>query len=244
MPPASFVTTWVSKSLLTLPLLNTISTRLYLYLTLHILPTLPLLSLHSTSSPDPPTTPFESGMPRRVLQSAILSRGTLTWCGPLPTLPMGSTSSPDPPTTPFESGMPGQVLQSAILSRGTLGGCNLLLPLPMGSIVSPDPMTAPLELGILRLILQLASHSGSILTRSSLLHTPLTRSTLFLSLMPTLPMYWTHIHIHLSDLPLVTQRVLVFMQSPTRMVCSRTQKVVYYTGYLTNVVKACIHLPS
>src|SRR5258706_2882841 len=38
--------TWVSKSLLTLPLLDIISTRLYLYLTLHILPTLLLLSLH------------------------------------------------------------------------------------------------------------------------------------------------------------------------------------------------------
>src|SRR5258706_2028898 len=36
--------TWVSKSLLTLPLLDIISTRLYLYSTLHILPTLPLLS--------------------------------------------------------------------------------------------------------------------------------------------------------------------------------------------------------
>jgi hypothetical protein len=30
-----------------------------------------------TSSPDPTTAPFESGMPRLVLQSAILSRGTL-----------------------------------------------------------------------------------------------------------------------------------------------------------------------
>src|SRR5258706_7001244 len=43
--------TWVSKSLLTLPLLNTISTQLYLYSTLHDLPTLPLLSLQKTKSP-------------------------------------------------------------------------------------------------------------------------------------------------------------------------------------------------
>jgi len=45
--------TWVSKSLLTLPLLDIISTWLYLYSTLHILPTLLLLSLHSVAySPD------------------------------------------------------------------------------------------------------------------------------------------------------------------------------------------------
>src|SRR5258706_6878476 len=36
--------TWVSKSLLTLPLLSIITTRHYLYSTLHDLPTLPLLS--------------------------------------------------------------------------------------------------------------------------------------------------------------------------------------------------------
>src|SRR5258706_1827701 len=48
--PRILCVTWVSKSLLTLPLLNTISTRLYLYSTLHILPTLPLLSLHTVAS--------------------------------------------------------------------------------------------------------------------------------------------------------------------------------------------------
>src|SRR5258706_486569 len=39
----------------------------------------PLLTLlmGSTSSPDPWTAPFESGMLKLVLQSAILSRGTL-----------------------------------------------------------------------------------------------------------------------------------------------------------------------
>jgi len=38
--------TWVSKSLLTLPLPSITTTRHYLYSTLHDLPTLPLLSLH------------------------------------------------------------------------------------------------------------------------------------------------------------------------------------------------------
>src|SRR5258706_10341370 len=127
----------------------------------------------STSYPDPWTTPFKSGMPRLVLQSAILSRGTLTQSRLLLTVPMGSTSSPDPSTAPFESGMQKLVLQSAILLRGTLSGCNLLLPLPMGGILSPDPETAPFEPGMLRLILQLAILSGNIITRSSLLHTPL-----------------------------------------------------------------------
>jgi WD40 repeat protein len=81
----------------------------------------PLLTLlmGGTSSPDPTTAPFESGMPRLALQSAILSAGTLTRCGPLLTLPMGGESSPDPTTAPFESGMPRLVLRSAILSRGT-----------------------------------------------------------------------------------------------------------------------------
>src|SRR5258706_234518 len=198
----------------------------------------------SASSPDPQAAPFEPGMPRLVLQLAILSRGTLTRCGPLLTLLMGSTLSPDPPTAPFESGMPILVLQSAILWRGALPGCNLLLPLLMGAILSPDHITAPLEPGIPRHILQLASLSGSILTRFSLLQTPLTGSTSFLGVMTTLPAYWTHFHTLLSDLPLVTQRILLFVQSPTKMVGSKTQRVVYYTGYPTNVVKVCIHLPS
>src|SRR5258706_611932 len=201
------------------------------------------LQMGGTSSPDPTTAPFESGMPRLVLQSEILSRDTLTGYGLLPTLPMGGTSSPDPSTAPFESGMPILMPQSAILWRGTQTGCNLLLPLPMGGTLSPDPMTAPLEPGRLSPIMQLESLSGSILTWSSLLHTPLTGSTLLLGLMTTLLMYWTHFHMLLSDLRLVTQCILIFMQSPTRMVGSRTQRVAYYTGYPTTVVMACIHLP-
>src|SRR5258706_242156 len=54
----------------------------------------PLLTLPmgATSSPDPPTTLFESGMWRRVLQLEILWRGIQTRCGPLLTLQTGSTS--------------------------------------------------------------------------------------------------------------------------------------------------------
>src|SRR5258706_16093894 len=77
------------------------------------------LPMGNASFPDPKTGPFKSGMPRLVLQSEILSRGTLTRWGPLLTLPMGGTSSLDPTTAPFESGMPRLVLQSAILSIGT-----------------------------------------------------------------------------------------------------------------------------
>src|SRR5258706_175807 len=198
----------------------------------------------TTSFPDPRTAPFESGMPRLVLQSAILWKGTLNQCHPLLPLPMGSISSPDPATAPFESGMPRLVLQLAILSRGTLTRCNPLLTLPMGGISSPNPVTAPFEPGMLRLILHLAYLSGSVITRSSLFHTPLTGSTSFLGLTTTLPVHWTHFHMLISDLPLVTQRILIFVQSPTRMVGSRTQRVVYYTGYPTNVVKVCIHPPS
>src|SRR5258706_6356206 len=44
--PRILCVTWVSEYLLTLPLLAITSTRLYHYTTLHILPTLPLLSPH------------------------------------------------------------------------------------------------------------------------------------------------------------------------------------------------------
>src|SRR5258706_429510 len=46
----------------------------------------------ATSSPDPPITPFESGMPRLVPQSAILSKGTSIWSSLFLTLRTGSTS--------------------------------------------------------------------------------------------------------------------------------------------------------
>src|SRR5258706_543015 len=83
--------------------------------------------MDATSSPDQTITPFESGMPRLVPQSAILSRGTLAGCRPLPTLPMRTTSSPDPTITPFESGILRLVLQPASLSRGIPTLSSLLL---------------------------------------------------------------------------------------------------------------------
>src|SRR5258706_1566531 len=129
----------------------------------------PLLThpMGATSSPDPTIAPFESGMPRLVLRSAILSRGTLKGCRPLHTHPMGATSSPDPTIAPFESGMPRLVLRSAILLRGTLKGCRPLLTHPMGATSSPDPVITPLEPGMLRLALQPASLLRGIPTQSS-----------------------------------------------------------------------------
>ena len=47
--------------------------------------------MDGTSSPDPPTAPFESGVPRLVLKSVVLSAGTIRWCYQLLTLPMGAT---------------------------------------------------------------------------------------------------------------------------------------------------------
>src|SRR5258706_586913 len=91
------------------------------------------LPMGAILSPDPPTPPSESGMRRLVLQSEILSRGTLTMCNPLLTLPMGGTSSPDPPTPPSESGMRKMVLQSEVLLWGTRTGCTQLPTLQIGS---------------------------------------------------------------------------------------------------------------
>jgi hypothetical protein len=81
----------------------------------------PLLTplMGGTSSLDLTTGPLEYGMPRLVLQLAILWRGLLARCGPLLTPPMRGTSPPDPTTAPFTSGMPRLVPQSAIRSRGT-----------------------------------------------------------------------------------------------------------------------------
>src|SRR5258706_332621 len=156
--------------------------------------------MDATSSPNSPTTLFESGMRRLALQSEALSRGMLTRCSPLPTLPMGATSSPDPPTTPFESGVRKLVLQSEILLRGTRAPCNSFLTLRMDS-------------------------------------------TLFLGLIIKLLLYWTHFQLCPSALPLVAQSTLVFVQSPTWMVGSGTQRVAYYTGYPVTFVQACIHPP-
>ncbi len=182
-------------------------------------------------------------MPRLVLRSATLSRDTLTRCRPLRTHPMGATSPLDPTIAPFESGMPRLVLRLAILSRGTLTRCRPLRTHPMGATSSPDLMIIPLETGLLRLVLQPASLSRGIPSRSSLTLTLRMGSTSFLGPVTAPPMFGTHFHMLPSDLPLVTPSILIFWQNPTWMVGSGTQRVVYYTGYPTRIVKPFIHLP-
>src|SRR5258706_6305938 len=154
----------------------------------------------ATSCPDPASAPCESGMLRLVLQSAILSRGTLPRCSPLLTLPMGSTSFPDPSTPPSESGMRKMVLQSEVLLWGTRARCTPLLTLQIGS----------------------ASHLGLLIT---------------------LTVCGTHFNMSPSHLLLVTQSILIFVQSLTWLVGLGTHKVDYYTGYPMIFVQACIHPP-
>src|SRR5258706_64406 len=113
----------------------------------------------------------------------------------------------------------------------------------MGATSSPDPTTTPFEPGMLTLVLQPASLSRGIPTRSSLSLTLRTGSTSFLGPVTTPPVCGTHFHRLPSDLPLVARSILNFLQSPTRTVGSETQRVAYYTGYPTTVVKAFIHQP-
>src|SRR5258706_109919 len=124
---------------------------------------------------------------------------------------MGAISSPDPSIAPFESGMPRLVLQSEILLRVTLAWCHLLLTLPMGATSSPDLTITPLEPGMLRLVLQSAILSRGILTWSRPLLTLRMGSTLFLSLLTTLLVSGTHLHLLPSNLPLVAQSIMNFL---------------------------------
>src|SRR5258706_255249 len=93
-----------------------------------------------TSSLDLMTGRFESGMPRLVLQLAILWRGIpLAW-HPSPTLLMGATSSLDLGTRRFEFGM-SRLVQLVGLQMEKLRVCGLLLcTLPMGSALFLDLM--------------------------------------------------------------------------------------------------------
>src|SRR5258706_81782 len=153
-----------------------------------------------TSSPDPTTKPSESGMRRLVLQSEILSRGTLRGCDPLLTLPMGATSPLDLMTPPSASGIRIMVLQSEILLWGTPTRCVPLLTLQIGS----------------------ASHLGLLIKLTAC---------------------GTHFNMSPSHLLLVTQSILIFVQSLTWLVGLGTHKVDYYTGYPMIFVQACIHPP-
>src|SRR5258706_249932 len=89
---------------------------------------------------DPLTRQFESGMPRLVLQSGNLSRGTLTVCCPFLTLPMDAISSLDPETRQFESGIPRMVLEWANFVKGIPTMSSQLFALLMGGISSLDPV--------------------------------------------------------------------------------------------------------
>src|SRR5258706_432521 len=164
-------------------------------------------------------------------------------CDPLLTLPMGATSSPDPPTPPSESGMRRLVLQSEILSRGMWTGCGPLLTLPMGGTSSLDPTTPPSESGMRRLVLQ-----SEILLRGTrtgcapLLTLPMGGAS-HLGLLIKLTVCGTHFNMSPSHLLLVTQSILIFVQSLTWLVGLGTHKVAYYTGYPMIFVQACIHPP-
>ena len=95
----------------------------------------------SASSPDPTTAPFESGMPRLALRLAVLSRGTLTRCGPSLTLLMGGASSPDRMTAPLELGVLRLVQKPANLMRGIPTQFSLLITRLMSRILSLSLMT-------------------------------------------------------------------------------------------------------
>ena len=112
---------------------------------------------------DLPTAPLEPGMPRPVLQSEILSTGTLARCRLLPTLPMAGISSPGPTTAAFKTGMPRLALQLESPSEGTPKRCCPLPTLPMGATSSPHPPATPFESGMLRLVLQSEIFPRSIL---------------------------------------------------------------------------------
>src|SRR5258706_493152 len=163
---------------------------------------------------------------------------TLARFPPFLTFLIGPISAPYFPILPIAFGMPRLVPESVILSRGTLARRCPLLTRPMRVTLSPNPTTALLEPGALRPVLQPAGLSRGILTRSSPLLTLRMSATSFLGLLTTLPVCGTHFHILPSDLPLI----LNFLQSPTWMVGSATQRVAYYTGYPTTVVQLCIHL--
>jgi WD40 repeat protein len=114
---------------------------------------LPILPMGSTSSLDPVTRPFESGMPRLVLHLATLWRGTL----------MGCVRAYSPDGRHIISGSVDTTIRiwdaetGAAVGKplqGHTGMCGLLLALPMDDTSSPDLMMGPFESGMLRLVLQ------------------------------------------------------------------------------------------
>src|SRR5258706_329819 len=105
----------------------------------------------------------------------------------------------------------------------------------MGSISSPDPTTTPLKPGMQRLVLHSASSSMDM-------HSLPMGATSAPDPETTPPLCGMNSHMVPSNHVLVTQSILSFVQSPTWMVGSETQKVAYYTGYPQTFVQACTHL--
>jgi WD40 repeat protein len=99
------------------------------------------------------------------LQSASLSRGTLTGCSPLLTLPMGATSSPDPQTRRFECGMRRLVLAVGKPLEGHTNWVTSVAYSPDGRHIISGSQTTRFECGMRRLGLQSASLSRGTLTR-------------------------------------------------------------------------------
>src|SRR5258706_6995 len=151
--------------------------------------------------------------------------------------------SPDPTTTRSESGMRRLVLQSDILSRGMLARCCPLLTLPMGGTSPPDPTTAPFESGMRKMVLQSEVLLWGTRARCTPLLTLHIGSASLLGLLIKLTVCGTHFNTSPSHLLLMTQSILIFVQSLTWLVGLGTHKVAYYTGYPMIFVQACIHPP-
>src|SRR5258706_3150287 len=115
------------------------------------------LPMGSTSSLDPMTGLFESGVPRLVLPSASLYWGTGDlWCL-LHTPQIGGILSQDLVIVPSEYGMLGLVMQLANLYMDTPGLWLLSHILLTAGTSFLDPMILPFESGVLRLVVQWAS---------------------------------------------------------------------------------------
>jgi WD40 repeat protein len=120
------------------------------------------------------TAPFESGMPRPVLQWASLSRGMVGSVKSVAYSPDGQyiISGSSDRTIRIWDAETGAAVGEPLKGHGWLG--ELRLPtLPMASTSSPDPTTAPFESGMPRPVLQWASLSrGMIGSVNSVAYSP------------------------------------------------------------------------
>src|SRR5258706_69776 len=113
----------------------------------------------------------------------------------------------------------------------------------MGGTSSPDPPTTPSESGMRRLVLQSQILSMSMRAGCAPLLTLQIGSASHLGLLIKLTVCGTHFYMSPSHPLLVTQSILIFVQSLTWLVGLGTHKVAYYTGYPMIFVQACIHPP-